>query len=727
MPARCRLVGVLGMGGIGKTALAVKIAQQLQNQFEYVIWRSLRNAPPLETLLRELVPFLSQQQSTEPKMGKLLQCLRASRCLVILDNLEAILQPGKQAGQYRSGYEEYGELLRLIGETAHQSCLLLTSREKPAELATFEGIELSVRLLYLSGSGEASLALIQDSRLLGSAQQQKDLCARYGCNPLALKIVATSIQDLFGGKIEPFLAQDTAVFNSIQRLLDQQFERLSDLETTIMYWLAINREWTTMAELLEDIVATVAKGNLLEALESLIWRSLIERQVGSYTQQPVVMEYVTDRLIGGVISELTQVNSPLASCASAHLLLFHSYALIKTNVKDYVKQSQIKLILEPIADRLRTTFPTSKALEKKIQTILGRLADKSTPLSGYGSGNLLNLCHHLQFDLTGYDFSHLTIWQANFQGLTLHNVNLAHSEVAKSIFTETFGSILSAQFSPDGKLLAAGDSQGEIRLWRVADGQTLLNYRGHNNWIWSVAWSLDGQTLASGSLDQTVRIWDSSNGQCLKTLSGHTSYVSSVAWSPDGQYIASGSDDQTVKLWNPYSGQCLKTWSGHTQTIWSVTWSPDGQYIASGSDDQTVKLWNPHSGQCLLSLPGHTNQTRSVAWSPDGQNLVSGSTDQTVRIWDSRSGQCLKALQGHTRRVWSVTWSPDGQTLASGSADATIRLWNVKTGECLKMLRAERPYEGMNITGVTGLTEAQKETLFNLGAIATATTEGLAK
>ena len=235
---------------------------------------------------------------------------------------------GECAGQYRNGYENYGQLFRLIGETAHSSCLLLTSREKPAEVAALEGIELSVRSLQLKGSLFAAQKLIQAKGLSGSEEQKQQLCVRYGGNPLALKIVATSIQDLFDGEIEAFLAQDTAVFNSIQKLLDQQFERLSFLEKTIMYWLGINREWTTISELTEDIVPTVSKGNLLEALESLIWRSLIERQAGSYTQQPVVMEYVTDRLIEQVTHEITQ--------ASYSLPFFHSYALIKatTDLRD---------------------------------------------------------------------------------------------------------------------------------------------------------------------------------------------------------------------------------------------------------------------------------------------------------------------------------------------------------------------------------------------------------
>jgi WD40 repeat protein len=88
-----------------------------------------------------------------------------------------------------------------------------------------------------------------------------------------------------------------------------------------------------------------------------------------------------------------------------------------------------------------------------------------------------------------------------------------------------------------------------------------------------------------------------------------------------------------------------------------------------------------------------------------------------VRLWDVREDRCLRVLQGHRHGLLSLAFSPDGQTLASGSRDDTIMLWNYKTGECLKTLRADRPYEGMNITGVTGLTEVAIATLKALGAV----------
>jgi len=294
--ARCRTIALVGMAGMGKSALAAKVAYDLQGQFEFVIWRSLRNAPSLETLLTDLVPFLSNQQETKPKLTKLLESWRKSRCLVILDNLETLLN-AERVGQFRAGFENYEELLQLATQAKHQSCILLTSREKPAIVATFEDVDLTVRSLKINGSPEAAQAIIQGKQLVGTQKQKQLLGDRYSNCPLAVKIVATSIQELFGSSIGDFLQEDTLIFNGVRRLLDCQFQRLSPLEKSLMYWLAINREWTSLAKLQTDIIPAVSKGKLLESLEALNFRCLIERQGTQFTQQPIVMEYITEQII----------------------------------------------------------------------------------------------------------------------------------------------------------------------------------------------------------------------------------------------------------------------------------------------------------------------------------------------------------------------------------------------------------------------------------------------
>jgi WD40 repeat protein/class 3 adenylate cyclase len=209
----------------------------------------------------------------------------------------------------------------------------------------------------------------------------------------------------------------------------------------------------------------------------------------------------------------------------------------------------------------------------------------------------------------------------------------------------------------------------------AATGKLLVSLQGHTGPVDSIAWSPDGKTLASGSTEGTVKLWEVATGKLLTSLQAHTDSVWSLAWSPDGKTLASASRDQTVKLWNAAAGKLLTSLQGHTGPVCSIAWSPDGRTLASGSYDHTVKLWDVATAKPVRSLQAHTSGVYSVTWNPDGRTLASGSDDRTVGLWDAAKGSLLSTLRGHTSTVWSVAWSPDGKTLASCSIDHTVKLW----------------------------------------------------
>ena len=732
---KCRLVTLLGMGGIGKTTLSVKVARDISNEFEFVIWRSLRNTPPPEETLAELIQFISHQKETnlpthlDGRISLLLKYLRRSRCLLILDNAESILQIGDleevpyggRTGGYLPGYAGYGQLFRSIGETQHQSCLLLTSREKPKGLAKLEGETLPVRSLQLTGLPESEGREIFQVKgsFTGREEEWQLLIARYAGNPLALKIVSSAIKDFFNSNISDFLEilkEGSFIFDDLRDLLAEQFQRLTKLEKQIMYWLAINREPVLLRDLQKDFIAGRTTSDLLQALLSLQRRSLIEKDSIFFSQQTVVMEFVINELIEQINKEITSNN----------IALFNSHALVKAKAKDYIRDTQLCLILQPVVDKLSASLGSAKNIENRLLQILKCLHSQSSKDIGYASGNIINLLRQLKVDVSGYDFSHLTVWQANLQGLSLHNVNFSYCDLSKSVFTETLGNILSAAFSPDGlpllsrlprsvwgedgtnggKILATCDTDCQIRLWEVETGILLAICKDHVNWVRSVAFSGDGlpllsredgtnggKILASASADRTVKLWDVSEGICLKTCIGHTDEVFSVAFSQipptplnKGGVIVSGSGDRTVKLWDVNEGKCLQTFTGHTGCVRSVAFSSDNNTIASGSDDSVVMLWDATTGNCIRTCTGHTSGVRSVAFSVDGKILASGSCDRTVKLWEVSTGNCLETYTEHSGGIYSVAFSNDGNTLATGSGDHTVRLWDYHTGTCIRTL-----------------------------------------
>jgi len=231
-------------------------------------------------------------------------------------------------------------------------------------------------------------------------------------------------------------------------------------------------------------------------------------------------------------------------------------------------------------------------------------------------------------------------------------------------------------FSPDGSTVAAGLFDGTARFWRLADGQEIRQFTGHDGWVRSVAFTSDGVLFATAADDDAVRIWDAASG-ALKLSIPNLPGVRVLALSPDGQTLAAGLQDTSIQLRTVTDGNLLKTLTGHKDWVRSLAFSPDSKTLASGAFDATAILWDVASGAPKFSLTDHQSSVLSVSFSPDGNTLASASVDSTVKLWNVDDGNLLRTLVGHADFVYSVVFSPDGKTIASGSSDNSVRLWDL--------------------------------------------------
>ena len=275
----------------------MQIGSQYQKyRFEYVIWRSLSLSPTIEATLADLLGCLSDQQQTKADLDRLIDYLRSHRCLLILDGVEAILVTGQLAGKYRDGYQNYSIFFREIGQLQHQSCLLLTSSEKIRDISMMECKTSPIRAFKLLGlSKEDAREILREKGLL-QEEKWKTIIERYTGHPLALKIVASTIIELFDGKPSQFINQNTTFLGPIHDLLEQQFERLSDVEIKIICPLARADKPLSIQQLKASISSAISTSEIIASLESLAWRCLIEKIPDTdepvFTLQSMIRKYV---------------------------------------------------------------------------------------------------------------------------------------------------------------------------------------------------------------------------------------------------------------------------------------------------------------------------------------------------------------------------------------------------------------------------------------------------
>jgi WD40 repeat protein/serine/threonine protein kinase len=238
-------------------------------------------------------------------------------------------------------------------------------------------------------------------------------------------------------------------------------------------------------------------------------------------------------------------------------------------------------------------------------------------------------------------------------------------------------------FSPDGKMLAAGDDAGNVELWKLGDGQVPAVLTGHRQQVWALAFTPDSKHLLSGDRNGEVRIWDTRTGALEATIDADKSAVWSISTSPDGSQFMTASESG-LRLWDLPTRTLEKAIQQQGSALLTrAAWSADGRRLAAALTDGRVLVWDAKSGGLERDIAVGQDVVWSLAFSADGKRLATGSADEVVIVWDTESGSQFTSLTGHSGGATDVAFLGDGATLIAVDRNGRLHFWDVQTGRRL--------------------------------------------
>lgn len=694
---QCKVVVLLGVGGIGKTSCINDFLDKHGWRFSWIFGRAQTSVTLSKDYLRECIKFLSSNEIAnlndhewDKNKEILIELLQKKQCLMIIDGFERVLEYGKKTADSQVELKKYLDLFLTIVGRRHQSCLVITSRTMIDVLNQFAGNTSPVRKMEIKGLDlENSSKIFLEKNVILEQSEVENLVTRFSGHPNALVLITTALETNKKALIEILR------MTKLNQILNWHYSRMTKLQKMLVVWLAIENNSVSSKELQQDLLGKFTLTEIEDALANLKKRMIIREKNSVYSLENIFMEYAIQLLIDHAVKEIK----------AQKIDWLDHFALIKASSIETVRLSQRRLIMDMVCAKLKHGLGHN--ILEVIKENLRRVKAETSLQDRYAPANLLHILLALDYRLNGWDFSGLTFREAYLADARLNNVNFENSTFSNCTFADTFGWVISVVFDPQGKYFAAGDYSGKIMVWDVQDfhrQQSRWTRVNHDHqWVQAVEFSPDSRYLASTGEDGSLCIWVATTGELVCKQAFKADKLNALAYSPDGKWLALGGSCGKIFLINTISistGKIKveKTFDQHTSSVTGLVFHPhDCNILISSGNDNKIILWNIENGDAfIISQDYHREGASAVAFHPGGHLLASSDYDGNIAIWNMQQlTEPVKVIKktgpdnptGHRAMIYALQFDPTGEVLASCSLDHNIHIWDTASWECKKILQ----------------------------------------